>query len=120
MVFTKFNVGYPKSRREGFLDGVIKRREYIGEIYFSFGDMTSGRGLQDDAGELPWETTARQLEDLKRLSEAGISLDLLLNGNCYGANTLARSFFMKLGDTVDFIASRFSPVFSRCGAEYFH
>ena len=107
LVFTKFNVGYPKAKREGFVDGILKRREHIGEVYFSFGDMTSGRGLQDDVQEFSWETTARQLDDLGKLSAAGIPLDLLLNGNCYGQDSLARSFFMKLGDTVDYIAQRF-------------
>ena len=38
----------------------------------------------------------------------GIRLCLLLNGNCYGRHTLARSFFQKLGDTVDFLREEYS------------
>ncbi|MBE6613060.1 MAG: hypothetical protein E7632_11260 [Ruminococcaceae bacterium] len=109
MVFTKFNVGYPTKPHPEFIDRIIERRSDIGEVYFAFAGFASGRGRQDggETDELPWEAHARQLDDLRRISDAGISLDLLLNGNCYGGDSLARSFFLRLGDTVDWLASRY-------------
>jgi len=63
----------------------------------------------------------KKREELKAFSENRISLNLLLNGNCYGAESLARSFFLKLGDTVEELFVNFgvesvttaSPVIAR-------
>ena len=109
MVFTKFNVGYPTKPHPEFIDRICERSDAVSEVYFAFAGIASGRGRQDggDAVEMPWEAHARQLADLRRISDAGIALDLLLNGNCYGGDALARSFFLRLGDTIDWLAARF-------------
>lgn len=87
----------------------MSRADAISEVYFAFGNYASGRGKQSggDTVELPWESHARQADDLRRISDAGIALNLLLNGNCYGGDALSRSFFLQLGDTVDWLASRY-------------
>lgn len=105
----KFNIGYPTKPHPEFIERILERCRSINEVYFAFGGIPSGRGKQTAGNlfEMPWEAQSRQLEDLKRLSDAGISLDLLLNGNCYGSDALARSFFLKLGDTIDWLAQRF-------------
>ncbi|MCI5779280.1 MAG: hypothetical protein MR051_05640 [Lentisphaeria bacterium] len=94
VVAMKFHFGYQNHRR--FLDCLLARREQVAELYFAWENFTTGRGLASGGAE------QRQLEtDLRRFANAGIDLCLLLNGNCYGRRTLARSFFQRLGDTVD-------------------
>ncbi|MBQ8509841.1 MAG: hypothetical protein IJ493_08045 [Clostridia bacterium] len=105
----KFSVGYPGRANPAFIDAVIAARERIHEVYFAFGDIPNGRSPQNsaDSGEMPWESRQRQLDDLRRLCDAGLPLNLLLNGNCYGENALSRAFFLNLGDTIDWLCARF-------------
>lgn len=98
----KLFVGYQLCRTDAFLKRILERREKISEVYFSWGAMPSGRsaiGLQ--TGLPTWEAEEKQHSQLKRIAEAGIGLNLLLNANCYGADSLARSFFQSTGDLVD-------------------
>ncbi len=105
----KFMPGYQLRQDSTFLNEIIAQKEHIHEVYFSFGDLPNGRNSQlQSSGFLPHEAQARQLEELARLTESGISLNLLLNGNCYGRDSLSRAFFLSLGDTVDCLASQFS------------
>lgn len=97
----KFQIGYQGN--PAFIEYLIKHSGQVSEMYFPWGDFTTGRGI------IPSETVKRNLTaDLKRFSDVGIRLCLLLNGNCYGRHTLARSFFQKLGDTVDFLREEYS------------
>ena len=103
----KFTVGLPVSENADFIDGVISAKEYIKEVYFSWGDFPSGRSAQ--TGYLtPWEEQARQIRDLERLDAAGLSFNLLFNANCYGADAQSRALYEKIGETVDYVASRFN------------
>lgn len=103
----KFIVGYPLKRNEDFLDTVLLYREHIREVYFSWGDFPNGRHAPTDAEEETlFERQARQLEDLSRLCKAGISANLLFNGNCYGAESLSRTLFHRIGNTVSFLRER--------------
>ena len=94
----KFQVGYQNHRR--FVEYLLAHLENVDELYFPWEGFTTGRGVP--AGR----EAQRQLEaDLEQFSKAGVKLCLLMNGNCYGRQTLSRSFFQRLGDTVDFIGS---------------
>lgn len=97
----KFQVGYQDDR--ALVEYLLKHSEKVSEVYFPWGDFTTGRGI------IPSETVKRNLAaDLRKFAEAGIRLCLLLNGNCYGRHALARSFFQHLGDTVDFLTGEYS------------
>ena len=101
----KFSVGYNMPAGGHFLDCIIKNREYIDEVYFSWFDFKNGRNSQlNQQGITPWEAAERQRGDLMRLHKNGIRFNLLFNGNCYGRDSLSRAFYNKIGDTVDFIA----------------
>ncbi len=100
----KFSVGYPQSENAGFIQRIIENAGTVSEVYFSFGDIPNGRS--PCVGELMFESTLRQMKDLSRISDAGIKLNLLLNANCYGEDSLSRGFFLKLGDTIDYLATR--------------
>lgn len=91
-----------------FMEYIVENKEHIHELYFSWGDIPNGRNsMLQNKEYLPWQAQNRQIEDLEYISKNGIKLNLLLNGNCYGENSQARSFFMKIGDTIDYIAERF-------------
>lgn len=95
----KFHVGYQADGR--FKKVLLDHTSQIGELYFPWDDFTTGRGINSREQQ-------RQLEnDLTGFAAAGIKFDLLLNGNCYGRQTLSRSFYQRIGDTVDMIGGKY-------------
>ena len=105
----KFIVGYPIGENQNFLDDIIKNREHISEVYFSFGDIPNGRSSASVADcETAFELQARQMRDLRRLSESGLRFNLLFNGNCYGKDSQSRAFFGRIGNLTDFIQREIS------------
>lgn len=104
----KFSVGYRISDNTDFLNKIIEYKSRIYEVYFSWGDFPSGRNNQINRDDmLPWEAQTKQMQDLKKIADAGISLNLLLNANCYGADSQSRAFFSKIGYTIDYIETRY-------------
>ena len=103
----KFSVGYQMSNRK-FLDDIIKNKEHIEEVFFSFGDFPNGRNIQTQQDIPSFKAMELQLSDLALLNDNGIKFNLLFNGNCYGADSLSRSFFEKVGETTDYIKETFN------------
>ncbi len=104
----QFSVGL-NPRAPALLDCVIENRSRVYEVYFSWGDFPNGRSSQVlDDDRTPWEMLRWQEEALARLTDAGVGLNLLFNGNCYGADSQARSFYHKVGQTVEYLASRYA------------
>lgn len=98
----QYSVGYNPSVSDFLLDAIISNKSKISEVYFSHGDFPNGRNLANiREGFTEAEAEKKQSEDLTALSDSGVKLNLLLNGNCYGKNALAREFFLKIGDTVE-------------------
>ena len=65
----KFAVGYQLLRDNSFIDSIIKRKENISEVYFSWGDFPNGRNNQlRNALMTPWEAQNKQISDLGRLT----------------------------------------------------
>ena len=107
----KFSVGYSTCADKRFLDEIIRLKEKVHEVYFSWGKTPSGRNDQTrSAGLTPWEAQAKQIEDLTLLHKEGLKFNLLFNANCYGDKAQSRSLFNSVGETVDYIASNFSLV----------
>lgn len=101
-------VGYQLMEDDRFIREILRHREQIREVYFSWGDMPNGRhGNSAHLQFAPWEAKERMEDDLKTLSEAGISFNLLLNGSCYGERSLSRAFLTEVCDTVDEIGERY-------------
>lgn len=104
----KFSVGYQLFSDVNFLNKIIEHKKDIYEVYFSWGDFPNGRNNQiKHADMLPWEAQEKQMDDLKQLSKSGIELNLLFNANCYGNDSQSRSFFEKVGDTIDYIQANY-------------
>lgn len=105
----KFSVGYQFIENNALIEAILKHRNSIGEVYFSWGDIPNGRNTEElSQFSEPMELKMRQLSELKLLKDNGIRLNLLLNGNCYGKYAQARVFFNKLGDTIEFLNKNLS------------
>lgn len=123
-----FLVGYQLMEKDLFLEEIIRRKNQIGEIYFSYGDLPNGRHASGLHVSLPkWEARARMDEDLSVLRDNGFNFNLLLNGNCYGGVALSRNFLIDVLETVDEVAEKFtlssitttSPVLARAVKDNF-
>ena len=100
----RFMIGYPMHPGEDFLPFLLKHGESIHDVYFSWPGTASGRGSAgEDNPLLENEMQNRLLDTLRTLRKAGITCALLLNGNCYGRESLARVFFEKIGSLIDFL-----------------
>ena len=110
----KFMIGYQSN--DALKKTIFECRESVSEIYFPWSGFTSGRGIVDSSD------SQRQMEtDLDAYAAAGIGMNLLLNGNCYGRHSQSRHFFQSIGDTVDRLRTRYqlgsvtttSPIIAR-------
>jgi ferredoxin len=102
----QFSAGYQLTPGQEYIDTLIGYKDRLAEVYFSWGDMPSGRTAVTENNSLPaWEALAKQKEDLSRLQAAGIPLVLLLNANCYGGAALSRTLFSSIGETIDNLSS---------------
>lgn len=102
----KFSIGYQQQKREEIIRVVIAHPREISEVYFAFGTFPNGRG-NAERGEQDFIKKQQQISDLKKLASYGISINFLLNGNCYGKYALARSFFNDIGDLIEYFCSEF-------------
>ena len=124
----RYIVGYQMTEDDRFIRQIIAHRESVREVYFSWGDFPNGRSsLLYDDGKTLFEKQARQAEDLRKLSSAGIGMNVLFNGNCYGKDSQSREFFHKIGNTISYIGEKFgvssvttsSPLIARFTRENF-
>ena len=93
----KFQVGYQSNRK--FVEYLLKHGDMVSELYFPWGEFTTGRGVTADTEQLA--------EDLKCFKQADFKFCLLLNGNCYGSEALSVKFFDKLGNAIMEVMSGF-------------
>lgn len=103
----KYSVGYRIMEDNSLTDCIIKNKGSIDSVYFSWGNFPNGRNSQPLSLTL-WEAMQRQTDDLSVLNKNGIKFNLLFNGNCYGADSLSRDFYSKIGDTCDYIKQKFN------------
>lgn len=101
----KYSVGLQHTR-PSFLRCIQENAAHIREVYFSWGDFPNGRSSQLSGGEY-WQMQALQEAALQAVSDCNIPLNLLFNATCYGADSQSRAFFDRVGQTVDYIGSRF-------------
>lgn len=100
----KYSVGYNMLCSDSFLPVILKHKTEVEEVYFAWADFANGRNSQtNQLGLSPWEAMRKQEDDLRLLDSNGIRFNLLLNANCYGADSLSREFYNKIGETVDYI-----------------
>ena len=104
----KFSVGYQLTKNGGFISAVKENRDKIGEIYFALPGFANGRnGRNTEMNLTDYEYRVLQEAELHELSGLGIPFNWLLNAECYGRHAQSRAFFNKIGDTADYLISRY-------------
>ncbi len=102
------SVGYSISPEDKplFSDTVKLYRDYIGEVYFAFPDVATGRSpLGSETGYRDY-TVQQQLDyELQEIKKLGVKLDLLLNSACDGDDALSVSHERKIISILDYLAS---------------
>ena len=107
----KFSIGYQLTKTTDFLQAIIANKENVYEVYFAWDGFANGRNTTYIADEFSeWDAAQRKMSDLQALSQNGIPLNLLFNATCYGAESLSKPFFERIGNTVDFAQSTFGAV----------
>ena len=105
--FVKYMIGL-QSHKKDFVNEIIKQKEYIYEVYFSWGNFPNGRSsIATNENFFSCELQQMQTDALRCLSENGIALNLLFNANCYGKESQSRAFFEEIGVTTDYIKENF-------------
>ena len=102
-----FSVGYQLRTDDSLIDTILKNKNKIREVYFAWEDFPNGRNTLSNSDLSIYEAREKQAEDFKRLFDAGIGFNLLLNGNCYGKDAQSRNFFCKIGDAADYLKENY-------------
>ena len=103
----KFSIGLKNGDYE-LLKSIKENKEQIYEVYFSWGDFPNGRTNQllSDV-YTKWEAQDIQRKMIEEISKSGIPHNVLFNANCYGRESQSREFFNSIGETVDYIISKY-------------
>ncbi len=94
----RFSVGYRAD--PVFREAVLSHPGVVTEVYFAWPGIASGRTGQ---GGSAVGREASLLSDLRVYASRGLSLNLLLNGNCYGRQSLSRSFHSQVGEVLEYL-----------------
>ncbi len=100
----KYMIGYQLQESGSLIREILRHKEKVHEVYFAWGTMASGRGGTAYHTDLmPHEAIRLQQEQLTQLAQQGIGMNLLLNANCYGADSLSRKFLLQTGDLLAYL-----------------
>ena len=100
----KFAVGFQlcETGAEPFPELVRIYRTHISELFFAWQDIATGRSaVATRHGYTDWTAQKRTEDELRRIKEMGIKLDLLFNGNCYGAYALSQKMENTVRSVID-------------------
>ena len=96
----KWQIGYQDNR--ALVSYLIQYKELVSEVYFPWMDFTTGRGVISPENQNTLDS------DLREFRSAGIKLTLLLNGNCYGWQSLSEEFYQKLKQNISYLIKEYS------------
>lgn len=96
----KWQIGYQANKT--LVSYLIQYKEFVSEIYFPWMDLATGRGVISSEAQ---DTLAADLQEFR---SAGIKLTLLLNGNCYGWQSLSGEFYQKLKQNISYLINEYS------------
>ena len=110
----KYSVGFQlyENEEEPFSQIVKTYKEDISEVFFAWQDIPTGRSaIATRHGYTDWSAPERTEEELRFIKQMGVKLDLLFNGNCYGAYAISE----KLANTVASVIEHLESV--GCGVD---
>ncbi|MBE6688958.1 MAG: hypothetical protein E7588_06735 [Ruminococcaceae bacterium] len=124
----KFSIGLKPCADTELVDAIIRNKNSIFEVYFSYGDFANGRSIVKAEGMSDFTARLKQESDLEALSRNGIKLNVLFNAVCYGKYSLSRAFFEKIGNTLEHLIQNYgvsgvtttSPLIARFVKENFN
>ena len=103
----KLSVGYQYSEKFSFSSIVKNYADSIEEVYFSWVDSPGGRSMTGGFdGYFDYELQNIMVEELTKIKEMGIKLDLLFNANCYGEEAMSRVMRGKVYSVIDFLSEK--------------
>ena len=108
----KYSVGYSLIAVEQFNEAVLKFRNQIADIYFSWPGMESGRANLVNNQEDYRQKVNQLINDISMYSEMGIPLVMLFNANCYGGEAISTELVKKIIDTIRFIQKEVTGLFA--------
>ena len=103
----QYSVGFQlhKPGQESFSQMVAVYRHSISEVFFAWPEIASGRGdLATHCDITVQETQQRLVQELKEIKKMDIKLDLLLNANCYGADSLSEKLAKQVCTTIEYLS----------------
>ncbi len=109
----KFSVGFQlyEGGEEPFSEIVKAYSENISEVFFSWQDTPSGRsGVATRHGYTDWSAQKRMEEELCAIKKMDKKLDLLFNGNCYGAYAISEKLAGMVRSVIDYLDDRVGGV----------
>ena len=109
----KFLVGYQPPKANGllFTQTIEPYISYIDEVFFSWVSSPSGRGTVGyDDGYVDWTAAQNMEKELSYIRKKGVRLDLLLNANCYGAESLSERLSNRILSVIDHLCDRVGGV----------
>ena len=94
----KFAVGFQCINiGELFSEIVYDYKDKISEVYFSYPGIPSGR---PENSNFLWDVIEQTEYELEQIKKMNISLDLLINGNCYGQYAISEKFEHQIFSTL--------------------
>ena len=106
---TPLSIGYtqPGEGQFSFVDIVRRNREDIGEVYFAFPGVASGRSpLGGETGFTDFDAVNYLVEDLTQVAQMGVKLHLLFNAACNGDDALSIAHQNQVYSIMDYLDSK--------------
>lgn len=103
----KFSVGFQlyENGEEPFSNIVETYKEHISEVFFPWQDVATGRSaVATRHGYTDWDAQRRMEEELCRIKDMGIKLDLLFNANCYGEYAISEKLANTVMSVIDYLS----------------
>ena len=104
----QYSVGFQlhKPGQEPFFQTVAAYRHSISEVFFAWPEIASGRGdLATHYDVTAQEIQQRLVQELKEIKKMDIKLDLLLNANCYGGDSMSEKLSKQVCATIEYLSS---------------
>ena len=102
----KYSVGFQlyENEEEPFSQIVKAYKKHISEVFFAWQDIATGRSaIATTHGYTDWSAQERMEEELIRIKDMGIKLDLLFNANCYGEYAISEKLANTVQSVIDYL-----------------
>ena len=101
----KFSVGYQlPDDNFSFAELARDYLENMAEVFFPWINFATGRAsVHERHGTVDWHAQKDIESDLAEIKKLGIKLDLLINGNCFGAHAMSVYLENRIKSTVEYL-----------------